>query len=117
MANGADASWIKGSQSTWGPNCNYGGGYKMGDDFTLSAATTITEIEVYGYQTGSSTTSTFTGLYAQIYNGAPNAGGTVVWGDEATNIMTATSLPTATVVPTVKPPLPHVLSWPSQPLV
>jgi hypothetical protein len=91
MANGADASWIKGSQSTWGPNCNYGGGYKMGDDFTLSAATTITEIEVYGYQTGSSTTSTFTGLYAQIYNGAPNAGGTVVWGDEATNIMTATS--------------------------
>ena len=91
MANGADASWTKGSQTTWGPNCNNGSSYKLGDDFTLDAATTISEIEVYGYQTGSTTTSTFTGLYAQIYNGAPNAGGTVVWGDETTNIMTATS--------------------------
>ena len=91
MANGADASWIKGSQSTWGPNINNGGGYKLADDFTLEAASTITEIEVYGYQTGSTTTSTFTGLYAQIYNGAPNAGGQVVWGDETSNIMTSTS--------------------------
>lgn len=91
MANGADASWIKNGQSTWGPNINNGGGYKLADDFTLDAATTITEIEVYGYQTGSTTTSTFTGLYAQIYNGAPNAGGQVVWGDETSNIMTSTS--------------------------
>ncbi|MBQ2188899.1 MAG: choice-of-anchor J domain-containing protein [Bacteroidales bacterium] len=91
MANGADASWIKGSQSTWGPNINNGAGYKLADDFTLDAATTITEIEVYGYQTGSTTTSTFTGLYAQIYDGAPNAGGQVVWGDETSNIMTSTS--------------------------
>ena len=91
MANGADASWIKGSQSTWGPNVNNGGGYKLGDSFTLSAASTITEIEVYGYQTGSSSTSTFTGLYAQIFNGNPMSGGTAVWGSETTNIMTATS--------------------------
>jgi hypothetical protein len=91
MANGADASWIKDTQSTWGPNCNNGGGYKMADDFTLTSATTISEIEVYGYQTGSTTTSTFTGLYAQIYNGAPNAGGTAIWGDGTTNLMTATS--------------------------
>ncbi|MBR6092061.1 MAG: choice-of-anchor J domain-containing protein [Bacteroidales bacterium] len=91
MANGADASWIKNGQSTWGPNINNGAGYKLADDFTLDAATTITEIEVYGYQTGSTTTSTFTGLYAQIYNGAPNAGGQVVWGDETSNIMTSTS--------------------------
>ena len=91
MANGADASWIKGSQSTWGPNVNNGGGYMLADQFTLSAATTISEIEVYGYQTGSGTTSTFTGLYAQIYNGAPNAGGTAVWGNIADNIMTGTS--------------------------
>jgi hypothetical protein len=91
MANGADASWIKGSQSTWGPNVNNGGGYKLADSFTLSAATTISEIEVYGYQTGSSTTSTFTGLYAQIFNGNPMSGGTAVWGSETTNIMTATA--------------------------
>ncbi|MCR5036888.1 MAG: choice-of-anchor J domain-containing protein [Bacteroidales bacterium] len=91
MANGADASWIKNGQSTWGPNINNGSGYKLADDFTLDAATTITEIEVYGYQTGSTTTSTFTGLYAQIYDGAPNAGGQAIWGDETSNIMTSTS--------------------------
>ena len=91
MANGADASWIKGSQSTWGPNANNGGGYMLADQFTLSAATTISEIEVYGYQTGSSTTSTFTGLYAQIYNGNPMSGGSVVWGSATSNIMTATA--------------------------
>ncbi|MBQ1584668.1 MAG: choice-of-anchor J domain-containing protein, partial [Muribaculaceae bacterium] len=91
MANGADASWTKGSQSTWGPNVNNASGYKLGDSFTLTAATTINEIEVYGYQTGSSTTSTFTGLYAQIFNGNPMSGGTAIWGSETTNIMTATS--------------------------
>ena len=91
MANGADASWIKGSQSTWGPNCNNGGGYMLGDSFTLDAATTIDEITVYGYQTGSSTTSTFTGMYAQIFNGNPMSGGTAVWGDMSTNIMSSTA--------------------------
>ena len=95
MANGADASWTKNGQGTWGPNANYAAGtgtyYWLADSFTLSAATTISEIEVYGYQTGSSTTSTFTGLYAQIYNGSPMSGGTAVWGDVNTNIMTATA--------------------------
>jgi len=91
MANGADASWIKNGQATWGPNANNGGGYMLADQFTLSAATTISEIEVYGYQTGSSTTSTFTGLYAQIYNGSPMSGGTAVWGSMTDNIMTATA--------------------------
>ena len=91
MANGADASWIKGSQSTWGPNVNYGGGYMLADMFTINATTTISEIEVYGYQTGSSSTSTFTGLYAQIYNGSPMSGGNVVWGDANANIMTSTA--------------------------
>lgn len=91
MSNGADASWTKGSQTTWGPNANNTAGYLVGDDFTLTAATTISEIEVYAYQTGSTTTSTFTGLYAQIYDGNPMSGGQVVWGDATTNIMTSTS--------------------------
>ena len=91
MANGADASWIKGGQSTFGPGCQQSSGNRVGDVFTLDAATTISEIEVYGYQTGSSTTSTFTGFYAQIYDGNPMNGGSVVWGDANANIMTATA--------------------------
>jgi len=90
MANGADASWLKGSQATWGPGANYNLGYLLADDFTVSSETTLNTIEVYAYQTGSSTTSTFTGLYAQIYDGSPADGGTVIWGDLLTNIMTGT---------------------------
>ena len=95
MANGGDASWIKGSQSTYGPGAQFTTGNKVADDFTLDAATTITEIEVYGYQTGSSATSTFTGLYAVIYDGNPMNGGQIVWGDMNTNIMTSTSFTNA----------------------
>jgi hypothetical protein len=95
MSNGADASWIKGTQSTYGPGAQNSSGNMVADDFTLETASTINEIEVYGYQTGSTTTSTFTGLYATIYDGAPNAGGQVVWGDMTTNIMTSTSFTNA----------------------
>ena len=36
-------------------------------------------------------TSTINDLRVQIWNGAPNAGGTVIWGDLTTNRMTSTS--------------------------
>ena len=95
MANGADASWIKGTQSTYGPGAQQSAGNIVADDFTLTSASTINEIEVYGYQTGSSTQSTFTGLYAVIYDGNPMSGGQIVWGDMNTNIMTSTSFTNA----------------------
>ena len=88
--NGADASWTKNGQATWGPNANNASAYILADDFTLSAAASIDEIECYAYQTGSSTTSTFTGMFVQIYNGNPMSGGSIVWGDQTTNIMTST---------------------------
>ena len=89
MDNGADASWTKNGQTTWGYSVNYNQGYRIADDFTLDSPAIITEIEVYAYQTGSDITSTFTGLYAQIYDGNPMYGGQVVWGDFDTNIMTS----------------------------
>jgi hypothetical protein len=91
MTNGGDASWTKGSQTTWGPNANHNIGYMLADEFTINAQTNINEITVYAYQTGSSTTSTFTGLYAQIFNGSPMNGGTIVWGNNTNNIMTTTA--------------------------
>ena len=65
----------------------------MADDFTVSDAGgwQIDEMVFFGYQTGSSTTSTFTEVYAQIYNGPPDAGGTVVWGDFTTNLLSSTA--------------------------
>ena len=47
-------------------------------------------IKVYGYQTGSTTTSTYTGLYIKIYNDDPSAGGTLIYGDFTTNRMVNT---------------------------
>jgi hypothetical protein len=92
MADGADASWTKGASTTWGPNGNYAGGYYLADDFTVNTATSLTEIEVYGYQTGSTTESTFTGLYAMILSGNPMEGTVdTIWGDMTTNLMTSTS--------------------------
>lgn len=91
MENGADASWLKGSQSTWGPNINWASSYKIGDDFSIETTTTINEIEVYGYQTGSEPVSSFTGLYVVIYDGNPMTGGQIIWGDYNENIMTNTS--------------------------
>jgi len=95
MNNGGDASWLKASQSTYGPGAQNASGNMVADEFTLTEATTITEIEVYGYQTGSTTTSTFTGMYATIYDGSPASGGQIVWGDMNTNIMTSTSFTNA----------------------
>ena len=91
MSDGSDASWKKGEQGTWGSKCDKGSGYWVGFPVVLDRPTTLSEIEVYSYQTGSTTTSTFTGLYVQIYNGNPKYGGTVVWGDADANIMTATA--------------------------
>ena len=91
MADGSDASWVQGDQSTWGPGVQYTRGNMLADDFTVYTPIKLSEIEVYGYQTGSTTTSTFTGLYAQIFDGNPADGGTAIWGDMDTNIMTGTS--------------------------
>lgn len=62
----------------------------VADDFTLSAATLVDTITVYGYQTNSGTTSTFTELRIQIITGTPNSP-TVVFGDLTTNVLASTS--------------------------
>ena len=89
--NGADASNLQGAQSIFGPGVQHSNGNTVGDDFTLTADAVITSIEVYGYQTGSTTTSTFNALYAAIYDGHPANGGQIIWGSLDNNIMTSTA--------------------------
>jgi hypothetical protein len=86
-AGGVDASAINDPYSTtYGFNINKALDFSIADDFTLTAPSTISDFEFYTYQTSAgSTTSTITGAYCRIWNGAPNAGGTVVWGDLTTN--------------------------------
>ena len=59
---------------------------RIADDFTVDCSWTIDSIYFYGYQTGSTTTSTFTGYTLRIWDGVPDAvGSNVIWGDTITN--------------------------------
>lgn len=65
--------------------------YSMADDFYSDEDMIIDEVEFYAYQTNALTTSEMTGLYIRIYDGKPNEGGQVVWGDFQTNLLTHSS--------------------------
>jgi hypothetical protein len=59
---------------------------RIADDFTVDCSWTIDSIYLYGYQTNSTTTSTFTGYTLRIWDGVPDAvGSNVIWGDTTTN--------------------------------
>jgi hypothetical protein len=93
-AGGSDASAVQTAllMSLYGFGAQISAGNSMADDFTVTGAGwNIDEMQFFTYQTGSTTTSTITDLRIQIYNGPPNAGGTVVWGDLTTNRLTLTS--------------------------
>jgi hypothetical protein len=64
----------------------------VADDFTIPAGQTwdIDTITFFAYQTGSTTTSTVNDVRVQIWDGPPNAGGVVVFGDLATNRLAST---------------------------
>ncbi|MDR2085059.1 MAG: choice-of-anchor J domain-containing protein [Bacteroidales bacterium] len=89
--NGADASSLEPTSTTYGSNAGLTLGYMIADDFTLVGNTIIEEMEFYcSQQNTSSTTSTITGVYVQIYDASPASGGQVVWGDMTTNRLVST---------------------------
>lgn len=94
-AGGADESVLQStslSMNTIGFGNQVLNGNRVADDFVVPAGGwDITNISFYAYQTGSTTTSTMTGVTLQIWNGVPGApGSAVVWGDSTTNVMTST---------------------------
>lgn len=77
---------------TYGFGAQISAGNSMADDFIVTGTGwNIDEMQFYAYQTGSGTTSTLNALQIQIYNGPPNAGGTVIWGDLTTNRLSSTN--------------------------
>lgn len=59
---------------------------RIADEFTVDCSWKIDSIFLYGYQTNSTTTSTFTNYNLRIWNGAPNVvGSVIVYGDTVTN--------------------------------
>ena len=91
MPGNTNASALEPVHNSFGPNINKNSSLMLADDFTLFNASVITGFEVYGYQTGSTTTSTMTGLYAQIYDGDPRDGGEVIWGNMTDNLLSSST--------------------------
>ena len=95
--NGADASALQSAllMNTYGFGHQWTLNYWMADDFAITDpfGWDLEAIQFFAYQTGTYTippASTMTGVYYEIYNGQPGAGGVLVCGDLVTNKMTAT---------------------------
>ncbi len=85
-----DASRLQTSlgMNTLGFGHQFSYGYRMSDDFTVTdpGGWNIDTITFFAYQTGApSSPSPITGVYLQIWDGPPWAGGSVIWGDLVTN--------------------------------
>lgn len=94
---GADESIVQSvslGMSTLGFGHQFVNDNTIADDFTIPAGDTwtIDDLVFYAYQTGSSTTSTITGVRFQIWDGIPEAAGSnVVFGDLTTNRLASTA--------------------------
>ncbi len=91
-SGGADESILQSNlgMSTYGSGMQQSAGNSVADDFTVTGNWNISGFEFFGYQTGSSTSSTFTGIFYRIWDGNPTSGGTVIYGDLTTNKMVST---------------------------
>lgn len=94
-AGGADASRVQNStlgMTSLGFTASTAGVFRIADDFVVPApGWNVSTITFFGYQTGSTTTSTFNTARVQIWSGPPNAGGVVVFGDTTTNRFASTA--------------------------
>jgi hypothetical protein len=64
----------------------------VADDFTVPASGWhVDTLEFFAYQTGSTTTSTINDVRYRIWNGAPNGGGSIIYGDLTTNRLASSS--------------------------
>jgi len=92
-AGGADASALQTAlgMNTYGAGAQQSAGNRVAEDVVVPGQWYVDTITFFAYQTGSGTTSTITGLNLQIWDGPPNAGGTVIWGNTTTNIMASTA--------------------------
>ncbi len=90
-AGGADESILQSvlfGMSTYGYGHQVSAGFRVADDFTVTDANgwDVESFTFYSYQTGSSTTSTITAVNFRIWDGVPDAPGSmVIFGDTVTN--------------------------------
>jgi len=90
-AGGADVCEMGADETTFGNGFQVSAGNMIADQFVVPSGETwdITKITVFGYQTGSGTTSTITGAHLTVWDNPPDSG-TLVYGDQGTSVMTTT---------------------------
>lgn len=89
-AGGADESVLQTSSlgmTTYGLGVQTSSNNRLADDFTVTATGwRLDAVYFYAYQTGSTTTSSITGINLRIWNGLPGSvGASIVFGDTTTN--------------------------------
>ncbi len=85
--NGADVSKMNARQMIQGKAINKPNNQHVVDDFILTNEAKIDYVEFYAYPSGYTSTnysleSPFNAAYVRIWDGKPNAGGKVIWGDD-----------------------------------
>lgn len=88
---GADRSAISPGGNTLGSNVSIPT-FRIADNFQVgSSGWVIDEIRLFAYQTGSTTTSSFTDARLQIWDGSPDdPNSNVVWGNLTDNLLAGT---------------------------
>lgn len=90
---GADASAITAPGTTFGSSAAQGS-FRVSDGFVVPAGEQwhVTGARFFSYQTGSTTTSSFTGLSLRIWDAAPDSpGANIIWGNDTANVLAASS--------------------------
>lgn len=94
---GADHSTLQEAAlglTIYGHSASVANGSRVADDFEVTApgGWQLSTIEVYGYQTGSGTTSTITAVNVRIWDGPPGEDGSdVLYGDDVTDALVTTA--------------------------
>lgn len=92
-AGGADESVVQNASlgmTALGRNVSTSFPTSLAEDFTLSTTTDISSMTFYAYQTNApSTPSSLSAVYVRIWDGQPNMGGNIIWGDLSTNLIEA----------------------------
>jgi hypothetical protein len=89
---GANTSQIDAGYNTFGYGWQGGTvNNRVADNFTVPSGQTwtLSTMTLRGYQTNSTTTSTYTSVNVRIWNGSPVGGATVLFGDTTTNRLTS----------------------------
>lgn len=91
-SGGADVSALQTGlgMTTYAAGVQLGAGNRMADAFEVPDDWSVDTARFFVYQTGSTTTSTINSVNVRIWDGPPNDGGSVIFGDTSTNRLIST---------------------------